>query len=33
VGDALLGERVHQSDGDVVLAGDVGEALRAVFSG
>ena len=33
VGDALLGERVHQSDGDVILAGDVGEALGAVLPG
>jgi len=33
VGDAVLGERVGQGDGDVVLADDIGEALRAVFSG
>jgi hypothetical protein len=33
VGDAVLQERVGEGDGDVVLADDVGEALRAVFSG
>ena len=33
VGDAVLAERVHQGAGDVVLAGDVGKALRTVFSG
>ena len=33
VGDAVLGERVGEGDGDVVLADDVGEALGAVFSG
>ena len=33
VSDALLGERVHQGDGDVVLAGNVGKALRAVLPG
>jgi ribulose-5-phosphate 4-epimerase/fuculose-1-phosphate aldolase len=33
VRDAVLGQRVHQGHGDVVLADDVGEALRAVFAG
>ncbi len=33
VGDAVLAQRVHQRDGDVVLAGDVGEALGAVLAG
>ena len=33
VGDAVLGERVEQRAGDVVLADDVGEEGRAVFSG
>ncbi len=33
VGDAVLAEGVHQGAGDVVLSGDVGEALRTVFSG
>ena len=33
VGDAVLQERVGERDGDVVLADDVGEALRAVFAG
>ena len=33
VGDALLRERVHQGDRDVVLACDIGEPLRAVFTG
>ncbi len=32
MGDAVLRERVHQGHGDVVLAGDVGEPLRAVFA-
>ena len=32
VGDAVLRERVHQGHGDVVLAGDIGEPLRAVFA-
>ena len=33
VGDAVLGERVHQGHGDVVLSDDVGEALGTVFAG
>ena len=33
VGDALLGERVHEGDGDVVLSDDIGEALGAVLAG
>ena len=33
VGDAVLRERVEQGAGDVVLADDVGEAVRAVFAG
>ena len=33
VGDAVLREGVDQGAGDVVLAGDIGKALRTVFSG
>ena len=33
VGDALLGERVHQGNGDVVLTGDISESLRAILPG
>jgi len=33
VGDAVLGERVEQGAGDVVLPDDVGEELRAVLAG
>ena len=33
VGDAVLGERVHQGHGDVILANDIGEALRTIFAG
>ena len=33
VGDAVLGERVEQGAGDVVLSDDVGEALGAVLAG
>ena len=33
VRDAVLGERVHQGHGDVVLSDDVGEALGTIFAG
>ena len=33
VRDAVLGERIHQGHGDVVLSDDVGEALGTVFAG
>ena len=33
VGDAVLGQSVQQRPRDVVLAGNVGETLRTVFSG
>ena len=32
VGDAVLGERMHQSHSDVVLSDDVGEALGTIFA-
>ncbi len=33
VGDAVLGERVHQGHGDVILPDDVGEALGTILAG
>ena len=32
VGDAILGDSVGQSLGDMLLANDIGEPLRAVFA-
>jgi hypothetical protein len=33
VRDTVLGERVHQGHGDVILPDDIGEALGTVFAG
>jgi hypothetical protein len=30
--DPILAQRIHQGTGDVVLTGNVGKALRTIFS-